>query len=123
LSIQSIETKALRIYEISQKVALLDEEKDRLKRELASEMSEGLLDTHLLGLDGLHDIKISVTARTTKKVDVESLADDLGISKDAAGKKDVLIKKVEEGRLTHSQYKQYEYEETKESISVRRVKA
>ena len=86
-------------------------------------MKENHMYDHLFPFDGTSNLKIAVSERTTKKVDKEELAADLGISLEAAGKKDVLIKKVEEGRLTHAQFLRYMFEETSEQIQVRKVKA
>jgi ribosomal protein L28 len=122
-ALQTIEQKALRVYELTRQQAIAEEEKVLLKKSIGHLMKENLMDEHLFGLDGNSDLKVVVSARTTKKVDKEELAADLGISLEAAGKKDVLIKKVEEGKLTLSQYKGYEYEETVEQIQVRKVNA
>lgn len=122
-ALQSIEQKALRIYELNRQQALAEEEKTLLKRSLVDLMKENNMHEHLLRLDNTYDLKITVGGRTTKKLDKEELASDLGISVEAAGKKDVLIKKVEEGKLTFARYKEYEYEETKEQLTVRRVNA
>lgn len=122
-TIQTIETKALRIYELTRQQAIAEEEKQLLKKSIMSTMKEHKMYEHLLRLDDSSDLKVVLGDRTTKKLDKEELAADLGISLDAAGKKDVLIKKVEEGKLTHSQYKGYEFEETVEQLSVRKVNA
>ncbi|KZR57909.1 hypothetical protein [Pseudobacillus badius] len=123
MSVQSIENKALRIFEINRQIALMEEEKARLKQAIAMEMKDNHLYEHVFRLDENSDLKIVVGSRTTKKLDKEELASDLGISLDAAGKKDVLIKKTEEGKLTHAQFKQYEFEETNETVAIRKVNA
>jgi uncharacterized small protein (DUF1192 family) len=122
-ALQLIEQKALRVYEINRQMALMEEEKSRLKATLAQMMKEQHLYDHIFRLDDNSDLKISLGERTTTKLDKEELASDLGISIEAAGKKDVLIKKVEEGELTYNQYKQYEYQETKETVLIRKVNA
>ncbi|MEC2266540.1 hypothetical protein ACR6EC_12210 [Bacillus subtilis] len=122
-SLQTIEQKALRIFEINRQQAAAEEEKTLLKNSIKLAMKENKITEHLLPLDGNSDLKISLNERKTKKVDKEELATDLGISTEAAGKKDVLIKKVEEGRLTHDQFLGYLYEETSEQVQVRKVNA
>lgn len=123
MSLQTIEQTALRIYEINRKQANLEDEKQLLKKSLGFAMKEAKEDQVVFRLDEVSDLKVTVAPRTTTKLDKEELAADLDISKEAAGKKDVLIKKVEEGRLTHSQFKSYEYDETVDQVSVRRVNA
>ncbi|MCZ4246952.1 hypothetical protein BXO87_02280 [Bacillus sp. GZB] len=122
-SLQTIEQKALRIFEINRQQAAAEEEKILLKNSIRLAMKENKLTEHMLPLDGSSDLKITLNERKTKKVDKEGLAADLGVSAEAAGKKDVLIKKVEEGRLTHNQFLGYLYEETSEQVQVRKVNA
>ncbi|MCY7861189.1 hypothetical protein MOD67_14270 [Bacillus licheniformis] len=122
-ALQTIEQKALRIYELTRQQSLAEEEKALLKKSIGQLMKENHMYDHLFPFDGTSNLKIAVSERTTKKVDKEELAADLGISLEAAGKKDVLIKKVEEGRLTHAQFLRYMFEETSEQIQVRKVKA
>lgn len=122
-ALQLIEQKALRIYEINRQMALMEEEKTLLKTTIAQMMKEHHLYDHIFRLDENSDLKVSLGERTTTKLDKEELASDLGISIEAAGKKDVLIKKVEEGELTYNKYKQYEYQETKETVLIRKVNA
>lgn len=122
-ALQTIEQKALRYYELTRQQALAEGEKTLLKNSLKKLLQENHMYDHLFRLDDNSDIKIVLGSRTTKKIDREELATDLGISLEAAGKKDVLIKKVEEGKLTHKQFLQYMFEETNEQISVRKVNA
>lgn len=123
MSIQVIEQKALRIFEINRQIALFEEEKDLIKKTIANEMKKEGMTDYLFRLNEVSDLKVVVGDRITKKLDKEELAADLDISLEAAGKKDVLIKKTEEGKLTHSQFKQYEYNETTETVAVRKVNA
>lgn len=120
---QSVETKALRIYEINRQMAILEEEKTRLKTTVGFEMKQMDVETHVFRLDDHNDLKVVVGDRTIKKLDKEQLADDLGISLESAGKKDVLIKKTEEGKLTAARFNQYMFDETNEQVQIRRVNA
>src|SRR6185312_2503609 len=114
-ALQTIEQKALRVYELNRQQALAEEEKTLLKKSILQTMKEEHMFDHLFNLDEGSDLKLTIGDRTTTKLDKEELASDLGISMESAGKKDVLIKQVEEGKLTLNQYKQYEYEETTET--------
>lgn len=118
-----IEAKMLRYAELNETTRRADEEKELIKVSLGKMLKENHMHEHRVMVDSDNDVKVTVGEKTTKKLDKEELANDLGISLDAAGKKDILIKMVEEGRLTHQKYKGYEYEETKQSISIRKVKA
>lgn len=120
---QSVELKAMRVYELNRIIALAELEKTNLKLAIGIEMKHLGEDHYIFRLDDHNDLKIVVGDRTTQKLDKEQLAEDLGISFDAAGKKDVLIKKTEEGKLTAALYKQYLFDETNEQVQIRRVNA
>lgn len=119
----SLEAKMLRFYELNEIIKRADEEKQLLKQSISQIMKENHIYEHRVQLNDNYDVKVTLGDRTTKKVDKEELANDLGISIEAAGKKDILIKLTEEGRLTHDRYKQYEYEDTRETVSIRKVTA
>jgi hypothetical protein len=119
----NLEAKMLRFYELNETIKRSEEEKELLKQSIGHIMKEHRIYEHRVQLDENYDVKATLGDRTTKKLDKEELANDLGISVEAAGKKDILIKLTEEGRLTHDRYKQYEYEETRETVSIRKVSA
>lgn len=120
---QLIETKALRIYEINRQIAIFEEEKQLLKNTIKAEMQKGNEEEVLVRLDDMHDIKVVVAERRTVKLDKEELATDLGISLDAVSKRDVLIKKTEEGKLSAETYKRYLYEDVNTQVQIRKVNA
>lgn len=122
-TMSQLESKILRYNELNDIKRRAEEEQELIKKSLIKSMNDHMLFEHRVMLDGGHDVKATLGTRTTKKVDKEELANDLGISIESAGKKDVLIKNVEEGRLTLMQYKGYEYDEHTETLSIRRVKA
>lgn len=121
--INTIEGKALRFYELNRTIRQAEEEKELIKKSISAAMKDGQMENYTFRLDDTSDLKVTVAPRTTKKLDKEELADDLGISLQAAGQKDVLIKKTEEGRLTAARFKGYMYQETTEQVTIRKVNA
>jgi hypothetical protein len=123
MSMENLEAKMLRYQELNRIMANAEEEKALLKESMAMIMKEEGITEHRVRLNESQDVKVTLGTRNTKKLDKEELASDIGVSVESAGKKDTLVKAAEEGRLTLQQYRQYEYEERKESVSVRVVNA
>ena len=120
--IQDIETKALRYYEVSERMKLNDEEREKIKSELGNLLEAYGQNEVRVRLNELQDLKVKLATRNAKKVDKPELAEALGVSESAINV-EFLLKAVEDGRLTLHQYKQYMFQEENDVVSVRKVNA
>ncbi|ALA07231.1 hypothetical protein SECTIM467_107 [Brevibacillus phage SecTim467] len=109
---------------IQEHIKKLVERLEQVKYNIAEEMKNSLVYELTVPLDGtdLHELKVKLAERTTKKVDKEELAKDLGASVTSINTK-FLLKAVEDRKLSYQRFLDYIFNNTTESVSVRRVKA
>jgi hypothetical protein len=118
-----IENLALEVFVESEIIRKAIERRDVLKEELLNAMNDAGSSEQRVPLgDKPHDLKVTVTNRKSKKLDKEQMAEDLGVPVSAINI-DFLLKCVEDGKLTASQYKDYIDVLYNEGVTVRRVNA
>lgn len=122
-TLPTIEAKMLRYQELTNIVNKAKEEQELIKGTLMRYFKEHHLNEHRVGLDGNFDVKATIGESRRTKVDTEQLSHDLGISETSAKQKEVLMKAVQDGKLTIVQYEGYKYTDVTETISLRKVKA
>lgn len=122
-TIAQLEAKMVRFIQAGDEMKRLQGERELLKASIGKLVKDHAMDGHRTPTaDNSKDIKVSSGLRRRVVLDVETLASDLGVSVSAVGKKDFLIKAVQEGKLTADQYASYYFEETVETTSIRTVK-
>ena len=122
-NLAQIESKALRMVGLSDENRKIEEEKELIKESLAPLMEEEGMTEYRAALDEHYDAKITAGTHASWKLDEEGLADHLDMAISAVKDKEVLIKAVEDGRLTLDRYKSFFYRHVETKVSVRRVKA
>lgn len=101
----------------------LDHNMKLLKASIGELVREHDLSGHQIPIAGSdRDIKVSVSQKQTRTLDVHELATDLGVSETDAKKKEVLMRAIAEGKLTMADYEGYFYYENVEKLSIRTVK-
>jgi hypothetical protein len=117
-----LENQVVRVLELQDEIKRMQENLERLKAQIAEEMEASMVNELTVPLDELFDVKVKLTERTTKKIDKEELAQDLGVPVTSINIK-FLIKAVEDRRLSYQRFLDYIYQNTTENVSVRKVKA
>jgi len=118
----SLEAKALRFYEAGENIKRLEEERERIRAEVGNMMEVANMNEIRISLNEFFDIKIKISDRTSKKLDKQELANDLGVAESAINI-EFLLKTVEDNKLSLARFKQYMFNETNENISIRKVNA
>lgn len=117
------EQTAIEIFEQSELIRKATERKEILKERLLNQMEEeGKSEARIPMGNELFDLKVTVMSRKSKKLDKETMANDLGVPVSAINI-DLLLEYVEKGRLTAKAYKDYIDVLYNDSVSVRKVKA
>lgn len=122
--VQQLDMALLRYAEFQQ-------EKERLNHnmKLAKENIERLVREHNLGghqtpIQGTDkDLKVTVSQKQVRVLDVAELSSALGVTDTEAKKKEVLMRAIAEGRLTLAAYEGFHYYEPQDKFSIRKVKA
>ncbi|QNR70360.1 hypothetical protein IAQ67_28815 (plasmid) [Paenibacillus peoriae] len=118
----SLEAKALEFYHKGEEIKKLQEERDGLKYDVGELMKLSNQDDYRFGISSLFDLKIAVRDRSSKKIDKEELAKDLGCAVSAINL-EFLLAAVENGKLSLAKFRQYVFNEDSEQVSIRRVNA
>lgn len=121
-STRKIEFQAQTYMRLKEERDIANEKMEHCKLVLEREMKSAGEETVLVRWNDEKDIKIQAGESRRKKLDKEQMADDLQIAVDTI-KTDLLLKLVEDGKLTYEDYKNYMFEEQRPTISIRLVKA
>lgn len=117
-----LENYVLEAFRIQESIKLQQERLESLKFKISEEMKNSVVNELTIPLNELFDLKVKLAERTTKKVDKEELARDLGVAVTAINTK-FLLKAVEDRKLSYQRFLDYIFNNTTEGVSVRRVKA
>jgi hypothetical protein len=119
---RKIEFQAQQYMRLKEEKDLNEMKMDQTKVTLQKLMNEAGEHKVLIPWNEEKDIKVELTESRRKKLDKEQMADDFQIAADTI-KTELLLKLVEDGKLTLEDYRRYMYDDINNSVSIRLVKA